>query len=90
MFLVFFFFVHHALMPFEHIIFCMFFASLVQAGGPLLAATSREGMVRVWHIEQEYNYVLMLNDPRHMSQPKDVVVTVAFNPRRRLLVPGFT
>lgn len=45
-----------------------------------------EGMVRVWHVEHDTNYVLHLNDPRHMAQPKDVVRSLAFNARRRMLV----
>ncbi len=42
--------------------------------------------MRVWHVEHDTNYVLHLNDPRHMAQPKDVVRSLAFNARRRMLV----
>jgi len=34
---------------------------VVWAGGGLLAATNREGMVRMWHVEQDCNYMLLLN-----------------------------
>ena len=45
-------------------------------------------MVRLWHLEQDFNYMLDLRDPQHMCDPKDKVRCVSFNPRKRLLSGG--
>ena len=58
---------------------------LVWAGSGLLAGANAEGMVRFWHLEKDDNYVLSTADQRHFCDKKDVVQTLAFNPRKRVL-----
>jgi len=58
------------------------------AGAGLLAAANCENVVRLWHLEQEDNYVLSLQDAKHQAIPKDVITCIAFNPRKRVLAAG--
>jgi len=60
----------------------------VFAGNGLLAAANGENLVRLWHLEQEDNYTLSLQDSRHMAIPKDIITCLAFSPQKRVLCAG--
>lgn len=62
--------------------------SCVWAGGGLLAASNNEGCLRMWHLSRDENYMLKINDPKHMAENNDKIISVSFNPRRRLLAGG--
>jgi len=62
----------------------------IWAGPGLLAAANCEPLLRLWHLERDENYTLLINDPRHGAAPKDLFRCVAFNPRSQVLASGTT
>jgi hypothetical protein len=60
----------------------------VWAGSDLLACVNGENLARLYNLAKDDNYVLALRDERHLADPKDLVRTLAFNPRTRTLAGG--
>lgn len=61
---------------------------VVFAGHGLLAASNNENLIRLWHLEKEDNYILSLQESKHMAIPKDIITCIAFNPQKRVLCAG--
>ena len=61
----------------------------VWIGGGLLAATSNEHMIRLWHVEKDIAYELSLREYDLLeAEDEETVTCVAFNPLKRIIVAG--
>ena len=61
-------------------------------GTSLLATTSKENLLRFWHLKNDDNYVLRLSDLEHfvdgVSLTSDKIVKMDYSQKSKLLVGG--